>query len=795
MARSGANGWGRLLLSVILLVLPVSAYGQTGTVTIRIPSKPLAEALIDFALQAHISISDTNLDFRDAYSSPVFGTFARDLALAHLLEGSGFGYTFLDSGSARILPRVGAAPMALPPAETVIVTAAKREEIAQRLPASVVVAGGTALAQSGVQTAAGLVSQVAGMTATNLGPGQDKLFIRGLTDSILPGLSESMVGLYLDETRIADDAPDPDLRLIDVDRVEILRGPQGTLYGAGSLGGLVRIVTNKAEPEGFDASAHAAASVTESGAQSASVDAMLNIPVVYDRLGLRLVGYAERQGGYVDDERLGKTNTNRSDTLGGRASLAWQRGQNWSVSANLAYQQIRTGDSQYSIKGSPLFTRDTYLLEPHADNFLDASVTLKAALGGADLVSSTGLVDRRMNDQYDATLAWHDLTGYPMGPSPFDVDRRIRSLTHETRLVSTGDGRWQWLLGLYLSHRDEDFRSDLSGPNALGTDVSARMETREDRLNEAAIFGEVTYSPTSWISFTAGGRGFIANRKVSAEVTALTPPPTSDFHGTNKEPGFAPKLVLALTPRPNATFYAQYTQGYRLGGLNADGPAGAVNEPGSGNDQEINFDSDRLDDYELGLKWSRFDGRLVANSAIYYTVWRNVQTDQIAPDGAYFIVNAGTVRDIGAEFDLTATMFRVLSIGAHAFWNNSSLSHTNPIVAGGDGVLPGAPNFSAGAQARYDFYSRGGWDDYFALGFNYVGRSHLGFGENTPGMGGYRLTDIRIGFGRKRWSVVLFADNLFNDRGNTFAFGNPFNPGAQVTPPRPRTIGLSVSLN
>lgn len=796
MLRSGKSRRGGLCLCALLLCVPVAAKGQDATVAVHIAEKPVADALADFALQAQLSISDSDIDFHEAQSHAIDGTYRLDEALTKILDGTPYGFEFLDASTIRITldpHEPDSAPM---PIENVIVTATKREAIAQALPYSIAVHTGQEIEAAGIHSPSGLTSEVAGMTATNLGPGENKLFIRGLTDSVLPGLSESMVGLYLDETRIADDAPDPDLRLIDIERTEVMRGPQGTLYGAGSLGGLVRIITRKPVLDSYESMMSASASVTEYGAPSGEFDAMMNVPLIDDTLALRAVGYIQRSGGYVDDARIGKKDSNAATTSGGRLALTLKPDDIWTVTANFAIQHIRAQDSQYYIQGSQTFVRDTYLREPHADNFFAAAMTARAAFHWAQFTTATSYVDRRLNDRYDATLAWPDLTGFALGKSPFNVKRHIRAFTNETRLVSTGMGRWQWLAGLYLSHRDEDLLSNLTGPNAAGAQISARNEKRADNADEAALFGEATYAPTDWLSVTAGGRVSFISRHVLANVGGLAPADNIHLDLKNATHGFAPKLVVAVTPVPNTTLYTQYTQGYRFGGINVDAPAGAVfDKDDKSAHGDTSFDSDVLHNYEIGAKWSGFNGRLIANGAVYFTDWKNVQTDQIAANGGYFIANAGTVHDLGAELDIAARPWNDLTIRGNAFWNNAEINHPNPLLTSNEGVLPGAPKMSFAISARYDFPLAQDWDGFASVTYSYVGKSHLGFDQNSAANGGYHLTNLRMGIMRQSWSLTLFVDNVTDNKANTFAFGNPFNQNSQTTPPRPRTIGLTLTAN
>jgi iron complex outermembrane receptor protein len=315
----------------------------------------------------------------------------------------------------------------------------------------------------------------------------------------------------------------------------------------------------------------------------------------------------------------------------------------------------------------------------------------------------------------------------------------------------------------------------------------ARMETREDRLDEAALFGEASYVFAPGLSFTAGARAFTATHAVSAASRGLIVGAPTTFNGSNRQTGVAPKLVLKYEPSPEATFYAQFSEGYRLGGINVDGPAGATGE------KESTFDSDNLRNYEIGGKLSLFDGRLTANAAAYFEDWTNVQTDEIAPNGAFYVLNAGTVHDPGFELDFGLEPLQYLSLQGNFFWNNASLARDSALPISGDNGLPGAPSASAALSAEYRIVLDAQTTAFVRLSDAYVGSSHLGFSEATPSMGNYSLASIRAGVARGPWQITLFVDNLTADQGNTFAFGNPFNPEKQITPPQPRTLGLSVS--
>jgi len=752
-----------------------------------------------------VSIGHAGTNLRGAGGNAVEGRLTLRQALDALLAGSGFGYVFLDSETIDIVSLAASAPTAPAPAsstiEDVVVTATKRPAVAQTLPQSLVTIGGAELAEDGATSAGDLARHAAGVTATNLGAGQDKLFLRGLSDSVLSGRTESMVGLYLDESRIIDDTPDPALRLIDIDRVEIVRGPQSTLYGDGALGGVVRIITNQPNLDRTEAMVQTGAALSAGGSPSGSLDAMANIPLIDDVLGLRVVGYGTQEGGYIDDIRLGLKNINQTSDQGGRIAVRWVPAEGWNLSFGLVGQFIAAADSQYGQAGLPYLERANYEREPHRDGFRQANVTVQGPLGWAFLTSASTYTDRKIDTVYDASLAWPSLTGFPVGPSLFSDNRVIRTVSHETRLNSVGDGDWRWVGGVTGSHRDEGYQSRLLGPGLGGVPFVALAETRADHADEAALFGEATYRATDWLDLTAGARIFYSSTGADAQVYQSSTGAVAKASGSKAESDMTRKAVISVHPDDETTLYASMAGGFRLGGIRIDNPAAAANVNAGGGEQSegvsVNaFASDTLTSYELGAKSSLLDGALIANGAFFLTLWDNIQSDQMLSNGLLYIANAGNVRAPGAETDLSYQLTPHWHAQVNAFWNDPKLSHINPLLIQTVGRLPGVPESSAALSVRYDF-SLSNDDDVFAmLGGQYIGGSYAGFDvKNSPRMGNYLTTDLRLGVRHDLWRATLSVDNLGNVRANTFAYGNPFtvDKQEQTTPLRPLTIGLSLS--
>jgi outer membrane receptor protein involved in Fe transport len=787
-----------LYLALFWSVAP--AIGRPERFDFEIRAEPMAAALVDLAIQARISIGHAGVDFREVAANPVHGRLTTEQALNALLANTGFEATTIDAQTVAIhkLTVAAPAPDTTGIIQEIVVTATKRTAVAQTLPDSIAVLTASDLEDRGATVSNDLTGQVAALTATNLGAGQDKLFIRGLSDSVFTGRTQSTVGLYLDDARVTEDAPDPGLRLVDVDQVEVLRGPQGTLYGAGTLGGLIRIVTNKSVLDRFEGMAAVSAATTDGGGPSGSADAMFNAPIVPDVLGLRLVGYIKSDGGYLDDPRLGLNNVNHTDTRGVRGGVTWVPADEWTVRLAVTDQTINAADAQYYAATLPPLTRDNLVQEPHQDDFLQTSVTIEGPLAWGTLTSATAYTRRRIADQYDSSLEWPVLTGYPAGRSVFDDVRDIRSATHETRLASAEADPWRWVTGLFLSTRDEDYRSRLTGPAPGNPGLVALGQSREDHANEAAIYGDLTYRPLDGLSLEAGVRLFYASVDAAATLDQIghAPAPAS---GTNDATGITPKATLSFQPNDRMTLYVDAAEGFRLGGININGPAGATNGSSGESDNGIStntFASDQLWSYEIGAKTSFLDGRLIANGAAYYTSWQNAQSDQILPDGTLYIANVGDGGIPGVEADLDFQATEHFRLRSNVFWSDPRIVHANPLLVQTAGRLPGVPEDSFGVSARYDRPIGDAYDAFADIDYAYVGKSYVGFDEsNSPQMGNYYISNLRLGLLHDAWQATLYIDNISDERANSFAYGNPFSFGrvGQITPLRPRTIGLGIS--
>lgn len=787
---------GLILAFAALGAWPGVGHAQAARI-FRLPAEPLERALIRFAVQGAVSVGGLPAAGCEGRSRPVLGLMSPVHALAQLLP-PGCGFEQIDARTFRLTGRRAAAEAVRPapspvaqttPLDQLIVTAAKRPEPLIGSPDPVSALPGPEIERLGDGDFGHVALQFVGVTTTNLGPGRDKVLVRGLSDGSFTGRTQSTVGLYLDDAPVTYNAPDPDLRLADVQRVEVLRGPQGTLYGSGSIGGIVHIVTRPPDPGRFGGEVRAGVSATETGASSFETEAVVNAPLGHGA-AVRAVAYSDQTGGWLDNPRLRLSDANRSRRWGGRASLLAPLGGDWRVRATLVHQSIDTADAQYTPGGSRSQERDVQVREPSDNDFTEGALTLAHAGAAADLKVSATYVDHNLQSRYDATGAFPAFasTATPLG---FDETQRVRLAVLEAVATSAQGGRLKWLAGAFLSEARERDTGDLSRPDV---GPATAVYRRRDRLDEAALYGEASYDLSARITATAGLRLFATRRSAHADGFGLAALPLASADGEMTDRGLAPKLRLSYAFAPDVVVYAEAANGYRSGGFNI--PAAAAG--GTPAAAPRRFAGDRLWNYELGGAAPLFGRRLTLRIAAFHAEWRRVQTDQFLPSGLPVTVNIGDASDDGVELE--------------ALWRSgpwqarlNALADDPQIVrlrasfpARTDAGLPAAPGQVESADVAYRWRPGGRLEAELSAQAAYVGRSHVTFDAGPSAlMGGYAAGRIALGLSDGRWRLNAYVDNVTGATGDTFAFGDPFSRdrARQVTPLRPRTAGVDLAWN
>jgi outer membrane receptor protein involved in Fe transport len=768
-----------------------------------IPRKALGPALIDLAITASVSISNEAASRCAPLGQPTVGRFTLEGALDHLLTGTGCGWRLRGPNAVEIVvipatPPRQARRADAPAASTsdldeLIVVATRRPTRADRLAYAVSSVDRAALLAQGVKDAADLAATTPSMTVTNLGPGRDKILLRGLSDGPLTGRTQSMVGIYLDDVRLTFNAPDPDLKLVDVAQVEVLRGPQGALYGAGSLGGLLHLVTVQPDRTSRGGWGSATAGATNGGGASNVVEGALNMPLLDGHAAARAVAWRDEAGGYIDDTRLGLKNVNRSVRQGLRLAAVVDVSSDWTVSAGFVSQAINSSDTQYAFAGQPAYSRDIAVQEPHDNDFAEGHVGLQGSLAWADFKWTTAVVNHHLSSRYDATTAPPVVIA--PGPAAVDDDNSIRALVSEAVLTSRPGARVQWLAGLFIgdSRQDADLRLTRLTPNP----TAAFSEVRRDELDEAAMFGDLILPLPGEFNLTLGGRLFSAQVRTDSTDVRNSSGARSAFSGKLSHAGFAPKIVLAYAPQAPWLAYVEASEGYRSGGFNTTGAPGQVFSPSGGAAPSRLYAGDELWNLEAGVRLNALQDRLTLRAAVFQATWTNIQSDELLPSGFPFTANIGDGRNIGLEIEGWYAS-GPLRLRANLLLNDPELRRANPIFPVRTELgLAGVPRISGGLTVHYAWSLPMGRA--FALDgrVGYVGRSRLTFDNLTsPSMGGYATSRLAASFDAAPWTLTLAVENLTDARGDTFAYGNPFTlrTAGPVTPLRPRTASATLRV-
>ena len=807
---------GRALVLTLLAACAVTApvHAQTRdltraseTVTLNVPRQRADEALLTLALQTRRSLGGDVRACRGT-SPALHGVVPLRVALDRLLAGSGCAATVRADGAILVshahspAPRPRPAPPTPPvdapvveASETqlsdIIVTVERRPETPEEVTAALTAISDLQIDRGGISDMIGVASLTAGMTVTNLGSGRNKILLRGMSDGAFTGLTQSTVALYLNQIPITYSAPDPDLKLFDIDRIEVLRGPQGTLYGTGPIGGVIRTVTRRPDTEAFYGEVSLTHSLTRSGGLNTDYAAMANLPILEGRAAIRAVVYEEEFSGYINDVALNLPQVNEGGRRGGRLAFSARFAPEWTLGAGMVHQWINTEDTHYVIRGLGAFRRANLVREPHENAFDAYYATVEGQGDWGRIDASIGYVRHDFRSRFDASTALFRF-GSRQLIGAMDEDKDIELLTGELTMASPRDGRLRWLAGAYLSVSDT--RTEASVSAIRPTPALLYIERRSDRLDEFAVFGEVTWDMTSRLSLTAGGRLYDAAHSVGSQVNQGAV--RRLFTGSGRDAGVSPKLALAYRLDDDWNFYAQITQGHRTGGFNTAGPAGqqfvgAIGMPAR------EYQADSLWNYEAGAKGFFWDHTLRARIAVFTTRWDNIQSDQYLPSGLAYAVNVGDGANKGLEIETTWKPIPNLEIRTNALFADPEITRPSTVFnSRGDAGLPGVPSVSANLAASYH---RPLWRDLELQAdgsIAYVGSSRLTFdAARRSRMGDYTTARFSIGVAAASWSATAFVDNPFNTEANTFAFGDPFRlpEGLAMTPLRPRTIGLALN--
>ena len=667
--------------------------------------------------------------------------------------------------------------------EEVIVTATRREMSLQDVPMAISAVGQDQIERLGITNMDDYFRSVPSLSLIDGGGYQKHMIIRGVAVEENPE-TKAATGVYVDETLVSGNFANLDPRIFDMERVEVLRGPQGTLYGGGSISGSIRYITNKPDASQFESNVAIDLGQTSDAGSNFSLDAMVNIPLAEDTLALRLVGFSAETSGIYKNPRFGLDNQAGFDQTGGRVSLRWTPTDNFSLTAMyMADELIQDGQPR-----SHTLDWENRLQTNLAQEYLtfDAevlSLTAEADLGWATLTSVTSQLDVFTIFEQDRTFlisAWGLADWDPLRLITYG-GRDDSSFTEEIRLVSAPDafGRFDWIAGLYYADRTdwEEFRDcfavdddgdaslDVNYANAgdrfvanrpnqgwVGPfpanhvdpfgdqgDVSAGTypecfyrEYETNNKGELALYGELNYQITERLTGTIGYRRTDDTKSydILAQIAEGAPavidiveaPEYQDVHNN-----FMGNLSLLVND--NVTLYARAAEGFRL----ASGSLGVNLEPGC-NKLAVDLlghlpggvDSDSLWAYEAGVKMVSTDGRLAVNAGVYQNVWNDIQVGLVlSGEGcpwSQIFQNIASATGNGIEFDMAYRATDQLEVGFSGSYVDFSLDSAQPTLNALKGDrLPNHPDLTLHGYALYDFPVSAGWNGFVRGEMSYTG--------------------------------------------------------------------------
>ena len=673
--------------------------------------------------------------------------------------------------------------------EAVTVTATLREERLADVPFSVAAPTEQALRLRGAENIEAVAANVAGFSVQNLGPGQSQVAMRGASSGQIardqPGVKEQ-VGAYFDESPVSLSLFTPDVDLFDVDRVEVLRGPQGTLFGAGSLAGTVRYISTEPQLGVSSTFGEAGGHWVGGGAPGSTAKIGVNVPLGA-RAALRAVGYSNRMGGWMDAVQPDFTvnnDVNGSDRTGLRVALRLEPNERFKITPRVFYQRVQADGwnriDAFNILANPYTTTRqpvtlgerqlfTQIAEPYTDDFLLADLNWQYTFGKTILTSVTAYTYRDVLVVRDATALTGSVTGGTLGLSdrvytldaPLDDATTSKVLTQELRLAGNTE-RLRWLVGGFYANSKRDYGQSVI---AVGVDSLAAAEgfapqgwsqgtyAKVDEmffsdlandLTQVALFGEATLSVSDRLKLTGGLRYYNFNEDRSLIFDGAFAVPT-DTTGTTDASGVAPRVIVSYKASDALTLNAQASQGFRLGGINDP-----LNKPLCLPEDTLTYGplagawkDETAWNYEVGGKSQLAGGRASLSVSAFYMDIRDLQlTVSAGQCSSRLILNADKARTAGAEVEFAASPNEHLDFSISAAFNNSELQTSFTDTAGNviAGIaegnrLPSVPQIQANASVTYGWTVSGGSRAFVSGSFQHVGSRYTLIDDHGDGVG------------------------------------------------------------
>jgi outer membrane receptor protein involved in Fe transport len=687
----------------------------------------------------------------------------------------------------------------------IVVTAQKREEKLRDVPTSISVLSGDMLEASGSRSLVDFATYIPGLAVNSGGtPGKTSIVLRGIST----GSGGALVGTYLDDTPLGTSSGfargssfQLDLMPYDIDRLEVLRGPQGTLYGASTMGGLLKYVLREADTRDFEVRAGGGIeSIADSGRLGWGTRAMVNVPVIADALAVRVSGFYQDNAGWIDNPALGIRNENSSVQKGGRAALAWKVSDRLSVKASAMLQDIESkGNAAIQLDAATLkptidrYSRTHALAEPYDQKLRYYAVSADWDVDFATVTSATSWSRSRNVSIVDESAIYgplfpeFDPAAPANGLSAFTLDVKLNKFTQELRIASPKSDRFEWLLGGFYTDEDVLNRQLLTAQNPDGTAIPSLQPFAivhwPTSYKEYATFANATYKFGPAFDITGGIR-FSHNSQVYVQDLA-----GAVFGGSSRTALKSSDDVTTWSasarfrPNDSSTLYARVASGYRPGGPNAP----LIGAPDA-------YASDRLTNYELGYKGALLGGIVDYDFSAFYIDWSDIQVPITLPTGSS-TANGGKASSRGFEASIQTRPVRGLRIAANTSYTDAKLDSAVPALGANDGDrLPDAARWTAAVSGEYTVSVGSDAELSAGAAYRYRGASLTGLESiaSTVRIPAQSIVDAHVGVTVGAVTGRLFARNLLNERAYTTFFDPDAGSSTLLVPVQPRTVGFSI---
>ncbi len=714
-----------------------------------------------------------------------------------------------------------------------IVVSATRvgESSLQKVPMAISVISPAALENKGLSSLSDFVGELPSVNMQSISPGENVIDMRGLVSSeVNPTNAQqrSLVALYLDDASIGQEGFNPDLHVYDLERIEVIRGPQGTLYGAGSMAGTIRLITKKPDLTVFSGDADVSVSGTKHGGTNTSERAMLNLPLIPDQLAARLVLYRSDDSGYIDNLELHQRDANPVYSTQERLAIRWMPSAALTVDASATFARLNAlgRNAVYPQLGN--YTYESLTREQLSDYFKLYNVTVDWDVSFAHLISSTSYTQRHIaqGESFEG-LDERLLTPGTRLPAANINANDFHKFQEELRLVGRPDQPLRWIAGAYFERDSQFYPQNLVSP---GFDATFGAEIGDPTFNsqtaygtpapdtpfygtigiverQFALFGEATYSILPRLDLTLGARYFDFKDDFKLFFTgiagAIAPGNPDLGSGEQKSKGVNPRAVLNYKITDQVMVFGEAARGFRYGGVNEPAPvtfcAAALAAIGLKESPE-SFGPDHLWSYTLGEKGTFADGRLVLNVDGFFVKWDGVQTIHNLPCGYNFTQNAGKIRSRGVELDAKVRATSALTLGLSGSFTDATANGPIPNLGAVDGDrAPFFPRTIVSASGEYDVALPQGK---IQVSTDYTYRSDA-FTDFSPQSFFYEkipssvLLNASVGYVRDRYSLTLYGTNLTNNHLVSVIDVNTngiYQPGNAEYWGRPRTLGVHLHV-